>query len=89
MLVAIKDDVVPEGLEREAVLTAADGADICHEAEDKGEDIESGKGDCACEEEIALRSVFAALVPVTTCPVSDFVVGRKPTSTDMSGVNLR
>ena len=66
VLITVEDDIVPEGLEGEAVLARADGADIRNKTEDLREDVENRKSNCACEEEISLRAMFVAFVPVTT-----------------------
>ena len=66
MFVPIEDNIGPEGLEGEAILASADGADIRHEAEDEGKEIEGGKSDSSGEENITLGAVLAVLVPVTT-----------------------
>ena len=77
MLVAVEDNVAPEGLDSEALLSCADGLDIMDEARDEGEDVEGGDRYCASEEEIALGAVLAALVPVTTRSVNHFVAERE------------
>lgn len=89
MVIPVQEDVTPKSLEGETVLSSANRADVRHEAPDKRNDVESGQCHGTREEEIALRAVLAAFVPVTPS-VSAWVAENKvPRSTDMLGVNLR
>ena len=63
MIVAIEDDVVPEGLQREMILAADDRTEVRHQADKEGEEVEGGEDGGTGEEEIPLRGVLAAFVP--------------------------